>query len=592
MVSRSLLVFALLVASAAGANTHRERDKLDVLSDGTPGASKARRKARRERQDRYLAIEQRASEAAGKREQELLKEKQDEVDKHLKPGEEALAKLKAAHANVLIVKEMQAKRLLQAEVQARQLAEDALAQTQEQLANTGGRVKELEAQLAKLAAQFEEDSDQTKNGSAAAAAAPSTETLAGAIEAFLASDAARSTDHEALNQAFIEATSGWIQEHGVEAVKNWSQKKLRRNKNKHRLVHLAAAQNLGDYIAYLADAGFDLNVQRPSDGLTPLHVALWYKKSMAADQLKNSGADLTMKNNYGEDCSAKYEALVNSYSNLIFLDLETTQSSWTSNPATPSAAGAGAAKATTVSDGSRILEAAVIVTDKDLNELGRGQWVISGFTKEELEALPPFHQRNLRDPVCQEEGSTEGETQTAEETQNQTGSEAAAAAQAGAGAGPKTKRRHTNYMFPPLEEQKWGGNGLFSDVMDPSQAKPLEQAQKEILALIANHCAEGACALAGCSVRNDRELLRFQMPKVYAHLSHRVVDCSTVLEGMIEPWCSHARYELSIRYAVVLERFKRKNHPNVSYTHRALDDCESAIVMMKWMRERFFEFRD
>jgi len=569
MVSRSLLVFALLVASAAGANTHRERD-------------------------RYLAIEQRASEAAGKREQELLKEKQDEVDKHLKPGEEALAKLKAAHANVLIVKEMQAKRLLQAEVQARQLAEDALAQTQEQLANTGGRVKELEAQLAKLAAQFEEDSDQTKNGSAAAAAAPSTETLAGAIEAFLVSDAARSMDNEALNQAFIEATSGWIQEHGVEAVKNWSQKKLRRNKNKHRLVHLAAAQNLGDYIAYLADAGFDLNVQRPSDGLTPLHVALWYKKSMAADQLKNSGADLTMKNNYGEDCSAKYEALVNSYSNLIFLDLETTQSSWTSNPATPSAAGAGAAKATTVSDGSRILEAAVIVTDKDLNELGRGQWVISGFTKEELEALPHFLQRNFRDPVCQEEGSTEGETQTAEETQNQTGSEAAAAAQAGAGAGPKTKRRPTNYMFPPLEEeeQKWGGNGLFSDVMDPSQAKPLEQAQKEILALIANHCAEGACALAGCSVRNDRELLRFQMPKVYAHLSHRVVDCSTVLEGMIEPWCSHARYELSIRYAVVLERFKRKNHPNVSYTHRALEDCESAIVMMKWMRERFFAFRD
>ena len=40
---------------------------------------------------------------------------------------------------------------------------------------------------------------------------------------------------------------------------------------------------------------------------------------------------------------------------------------------------------------------ACVITDKDLNELDRGQWVISGFAKEFLEGLPYFHQKNFRD---------------------------------------------------------------------------------------------------------------------------------------------------------------------------------------------------
>ena len=37
------------------------------------------------------------------------------------------------------------------------------------------------------------------------------------------------------------------------------------------------------------------------------------------------------------------------------------------------------------------------ITDKELNELGRGQWVVSGFTREYLNDLPYFHQKNFRD---------------------------------------------------------------------------------------------------------------------------------------------------------------------------------------------------
>ncbi len=53
-------------------------------------------------------------------------------------------------------------------------------------------------------------------------------------------------------------------------------------------------------------------------------------------------------------------------------------------------------------------------------------------------------------------------------------------------------------------------------------------------------------------VHCDRELLRSEMPRVYAHVSHRVVDTSSVLHGMIEPWCpmlkrSHSAWQNSIQ---------------------------------------------
>lgn len=208
----------------------------------------------------------------------------------------------------------------------------------------------------------------------------------------------------------------------------------------------------------------------------------------------------------------------------------------------------------------------MIITDKDLNELDRGSWVVNGFTKEELEALPEFHQKNFRDPIS--EGMHD---ETMKETTNSSSSRC---------------------QFPPLnlgddDKYDWyGGNGLFSDIMDSTKSKSLSVIQDEMLTLIKKYCPfEGSCSIAGCSVGCDRELLRFQMPKVYGHLNHRVVDTSTVLGGMVDVWCPYIRND-EIRG---LDAFKRRNGlTNVKYTHRALDDCAAAIVLMKWIRECFF----
>ena len=74
------------------------------------------------------------------------------------------------------------------------------------------------------------------------------------------------------------------------------------------------------------------------------------------------------------------------HDNIIWLDLELTHGHYE-----------GVQGGTKSGQVSEILEAAVIVTDKDLKELGRGHWVIGGFTKEQMEAFPTFHQKHFRD---------------------------------------------------------------------------------------------------------------------------------------------------------------------------------------------------
>lgn len=103
-----------------------------------------------------------------------------------------------------------------------------------------------------------------------------------------------------------------------------------------------------------------------------------------------------------------------------------------------------------------ILEVAVIVTDKDLTELGRGSWVIGGFEKAYLEQLGDFHQRSFRD---QENG---GE-------------------------------------FPPWPDSP--GNGLFSEIL--SSNTTLEAAENSILKLLMQHCPARRCPIAGNSIQCD-----------------------------------------------------------------------------------------
>jgi len=304
-------------------------------------------------------------------------------------------------------------------------------------------------------------------------------------------------------RALVEDLGKLIEAHGKDAIEAW---KDTRNKHKHRLVHIAASKNMGKLLEALKELGFDINAQRDSDSCTPLHVALFYKKPRAIKTLHKLGADFTIKNSYGEDCGEKYEAFVASHSNIIWLDLEMT-SGFYGGP------------------GAKILESAIIITDQDLNELDRGQWVFGGFTKEALEAMPEFHQRNFRDKADGGE-------------------------------------------FPPLPDHP--GNGLFSEMLKATQTK--DEICKEMLALLCKHCPEQSCPLAGNSIQCDRELLLVELPEFTRYLNHQIIDVSSFV-GVMKRWLP-----------AKLEAWKESDTMD-GYDHRAINDAASSIKQMRWLRE-------
>jgi len=277
------------------------------------------------------------------------------------------------------------------------------------------------------------------------------------------------------------------------------------------LIHFAVSKNYADVVKQMVSKhGFDVNTPRDGDLCTPMHLAMWSKKGDVIETLSGLGADLTLKNIYGEACDNDYAAFIDSKNNIIWLDLELTH-------------------APRRVDVGEILEAAVIVTDKDLKELGRGQWVISGFTKDQLLGLEDFHQRTYADE------------------------------------GPGGE-------FPPLEGSP--GNGLFSDVI--ASQTTLEAAQAEILELVKQHCPEQACPIAGNSIQCDKEVLKVHMPDVYDFLSHQILDVSTVV-GFMSRWLPEKEAEW---------RMDQQSH--ASYDHRALHDTESSIQSMRWARSNVF----
>jgi oligoribonuclease len=169
-----------------------------------------------------------------------------------------------------------------------------------------------------------------------------------------------------------------------------------------------------------------------------------------------------------------------------------------------------------------ILEAAVIVTDKNLSELERGHWVLGGFTCQELESLGEFHKANFRD------------------------------------AGP-------GGMFPPLNGYK--GNGLFADVIASSLTK--EEVEEEMLELIQRSCPEGECPLVGYSVQCDREVIKDELPQFYRHVSHQIVDVSGFFT-VTRMWLP--------------EKLQQWDRRSSTYNHRAVQDAEDAIEALRWVR--------
>lgn len=66
------------------------------------------------------------------------------------------------------------------------------------------------------------------------------------------------------------------------------------------------------------------------------------------------------------------------------------------------------------------------------------------------------------------------------------------------------------------------------------------------------------------------------MPDVYHHLNHRIIDCSSIT-GLAERWLPE-----------LMDLWRHDQRTNASYDHRALNDCESSIQSLRWIRKNLF----
>lgn len=307
-----------------------------------------------------------------------------------------------------------------------------------------------------------------------------------------------------------------VRVYGIEALESWTDK----DKDKNHFIHWLSWKGSCKVLDYVC--GFDreyvmnLDVQRESDGCTAAHLAVWYKRVVVYEKLLELGANPALENSYGHSAEdmlgfqAKYEEReAAKKQNLIFLDLEFTSGFYEFDK-TP-----------------KILEAAIVITDGDLNELACGSWVVGGFAKEELEKLGDFHQTHFRD-------SCDGG------------------------------------LFPPLPGEE-GGNGLFSDIISSSYTK--RDVEQYMLNLVKQHCPANKCPLVGYSVQCDREVIQRQMPKFYRYLSHQIIDISSILR-VAGSWAP--------------ETMNNREAKTSNYDHRAMNDVRDSIESMRWIRDGLF----
>ncbi|CAF0976606.1 unnamed protein product [Rotaria sp. Silwood1] len=291
-----------------------------------------------------------------------------------------------------------------------------------------------------------------------------------------------------LESSLTERLDNLIKRYGVIQIEAWRNMS---DGTKNTLLHELVCRQCLDIIRYIVPK-FNLNVSitRETDKMTPFELAHSLQDWKMCNLLLELGDDKTSTNTYDQYAMKKQK---DKMMNIVWIDLEFTSF-----------------------DNPEVLECAVIITDKDLNELERKAWVVH-FEKEILDELGEWHQNAFKD--------------------------------------------HND-----------GGNGLFTDVITSNITK--EQMEQELLDLIKRHCPEKACPLAGSSIHIDREVMKTQMPTVYNYLHYRVIDVSSFRE-MMKRWAPSTA-----------SRFVREIAANgkCEVTHRAMDDIEWSIELMKMFR--------
>ncbi len=94
--------------------------------------------------------------------------------------------------------------------------------------------------------------------------------------------------------------------------------------------------------------------------------------------------------------------------------------------------------------------------------------------------------------------------------------------------------------------------------------KPSEQVEQELVALIDEHFGEESAILAGNSIHNDRNFIKYWWPKLDLKLHYRMLDVSSLKVFM------QGKYDVS---------FEKKE------VHRAFDDIQASIAELQFYLE-------
>lgn len=138
--------------------------------------------------------------------------------------------------------------------------------------------------------------------------------------------------------------------------------------------------------------------------------------------------------------------------------------------------------------------------------------------------------------------------------------------------GPEIVVHQPDSLLEAMDEwnrKHHGESGLIERVR-ASQIDEAE-AQRQVLAFVAQHTPARGAPLAGNSIHQDRLFLAAYMPVVERHLHYRNVDVSTVKE-LVRRWHPEA-------YAA---RPTKRGH------HRALDDIRESIDELRYYRRSVF----
>ncbi|KAI8646181.1 ribonuclease H-like domain-containing protein [Parasitella parasitica] len=99
------------------------------------------------------------------------------------------------------------------------------------------------------------------------------------------------------------------------------------------------------------------------------------------------------------------------------------------------------------------------------------------------------------------------------------------------GKGPELVIHQPKHVMDNMNEwclQHHGNSGLTQQVLDSKIT--IQEAEKQVYEFLKEHVPRGIAPLAGNSVHEDKKFLLKEMPSVADHLHYRIVDVSTIKE--------------------------------------------------------------